>query len=87
MSHRHGTTGRSGIRVSTSLAGFTALCLADWVLVEDLGFLGGLRRGWHGDVGCDRAGSSGPGLISLPLSRTAVVRVHDQPNGPSSVDV
>jgi cytochrome oxidase Cu insertion factor (SCO1/SenC/PrrC family) len=24
------------------LAGFTVLCLADWVLVEDLGFLGGL---------------------------------------------
>ncbi len=25
-----------------ALAGFTALCLADWVLVQDLGFLGGL---------------------------------------------
>ena len=24
------------------LAGFTVLCLADWVLIEDLGFLGGL---------------------------------------------
>ncbi len=24
------------------LAGFLALCLADWVLIEDLGFLGGL---------------------------------------------
>jgi hypothetical protein len=25
-----------------ALAGFTALCLADWVLIQDLGFLGGL---------------------------------------------
>ena len=24
------------------LTGFTVLCLADWVLIEDLGFLGGL---------------------------------------------
>ena len=28
--------------IRPALAGFTVLCLADWVLVEDLGFLGGL---------------------------------------------
>jgi cytochrome oxidase Cu insertion factor (SCO1/SenC/PrrC family) len=28
--------------IRPGLAGFTVLCLADWVLVEDLGFLGGL---------------------------------------------
>ena len=28
--------------IRPALAGFTLLCLADWVLVEDLGFLGGL---------------------------------------------
>ena len=28
--------------IRPALIGFTVLCLADWVLVEDLGFLGGL---------------------------------------------
>jgi len=28
--------------IRPALIGFTALCLADWVLIEDLGFLGGL---------------------------------------------
>jgi hypothetical protein len=28
--------------IRPALAGFTVLCLADWVLVQDLGFLGGL---------------------------------------------
>jgi hypothetical protein len=32
----------SGRLVRPALAGFTVLCLADWVLVEDLGFLGGV---------------------------------------------
>jgi cytochrome oxidase Cu insertion factor (SCO1/SenC/PrrC family) len=34
-------TGRPRL-IRPVLAGFTVLCLADWVLVEDLGFLGGL---------------------------------------------
>ena len=34
-------TGRPRL-IGPVLIGFTALCLADWVLIEDLGFLGGL---------------------------------------------
>jgi hypothetical protein len=28
--------------IRPALAGFTVLCLADWILIQDLGFLGGL---------------------------------------------
>ena len=28
--------------IRPALAGFTVLCLADWVLIQDLGFLGGV---------------------------------------------
>jgi hypothetical protein len=31
----------SGRLAGPTLAGFAVLCLADWVLVQDLGFLGG----------------------------------------------
>jgi hypothetical protein len=59
--------------IRPAVVGFTALCLADWVLVEDLGFLGGLGTDPNSMIPFILLASGGYLALTRPAPLTAAV--------------
>jgi cytochrome oxidase Cu insertion factor (SCO1/SenC/PrrC family) len=75
-------TGRARL-IRPALAGFLVLCLADWVLVEDIGFFGGLGTDPNSMIPFALLGIAGYLAIArAPAAATAAAQADDEAAAP-----